>query len=173
LTLRRAGNAAQINGDSLGEARTFSYTQGIAPMMWTFVAIAGVELVIVHFLLAFWSHLAAILLSGVTLAGIVWLVVGIRSFARLPVTLDDRELVLRVGTLKQVVVPLGNIAGLGEVAGTNKKAMLNLALIAHPNIVVLLREPIGRRGRIRAIGHRLDDPGAFAKAVEAVRSLEG
>jgi hypothetical protein len=148
-----------------GAPRTFFYTQAIAPMMWTFVAIAGVELVIVHFLLAFWSHLAAILLSAVSLAGIAWLVVGIRSFAKRPVTLDDRELVLRVGTLKQVVVPLSNIAGLGEVAGTNKKAMLNLALIAHPNIVVTLRDPIGRRGGIRAIGHRLDDPGAFAAAI--------
>ncbi len=145
--------------------RAFSYTQGIAPMMWTFVAIAGVELVIVHFLLSFWSSVAALLLSAVTLAGIAWLVTGITSFARNPVTLDDRDLVMRVGTLKRVIVPVGNIVGLGEVAGTDRKAMLNLALIAHPNIVVTLRDPIGRRGRIRAIGHRLDDPGAFAAAI--------
>jgi hypothetical protein len=180
--LCRADSAAKIitasrmniDEDSLpplgasGAARTFSYTSGIAPMMWTFVAIAGVELVIVHFLLTFWSPLAAMLLSAATLVGIVWLVRGILRFARHPVRISGSELVMRVGTLKQVIVPLNNVAGTGDVAGTDKRAMLNLALIAHPNIVVLLHEPIGRRGKIRAIGHRLDDPGAFAKAIDAI-----
>jgi hypothetical protein len=46
---------------------------------------------------------------------------------------------------------------------------MNLALIAYPNVVVDLVDPLpGRRG-IRAIAHRLDDPHGFADALRALR----
>ena len=49
--------------------------------------------------------------------------------------------------------------------------MLNLSLLAYPNVLVVLAEPVaGRRGRpIRAIAHRLDDPSAFVEAVNRFR----
>lgn len=48
--------------------------------------------------------------------------------------------------------------------------MLNLGLIAYPNVLVELAEPVRRRRRaIRAVAHRFDDPAAFIAALESVR----
>jgi len=136
-------------------------------MMWVFVALASIELVVVHLMvLLLWSGVAAAVLSLATLAGIAWLVVAIASMPRLPVLLDAEALLMRVGTISAVRVPLAAVAGWedGPVKGAT---MLNLALIAHPNTVVMLREPLpGRRG-ITAVAHRLDDPQAFRRALDA------
>lgn len=49
-----------------------------------------------------------------------------------------------------------------------QRSVLNLALLAYPNLVVDLVAPLpGRRG-ITTIVHRLDDPAAFAAAWKAL-----
>ena len=148
----------------------FAYHRSVAPMMWVLVGLVSIELVIDHALLAMWRPAAAILLLVATLGGIVWLVAGIRSFRRLPVTLDADMLVMRVGTLRQVAIPVKDIAGLRDhwdAAFVKRRTTLNLALIAYPNIVVDLAtpRPMGRRS-IEAVAHRLDDRAAFVAAVE-------
>ena len=81
-------------------------------MLWVLVGIATIEFVVVHALIAMWRPGLAIILSALTLASIIWLVSGIRSFKRLPVTLDEAMLVMRVGTLKHIAIPVADIAGL-------------------------------------------------------------
>ena len=142
-------------------------------MLWVLVGIASIELVVVHALLALWKPVWAIVLSVATLGSIVWLVAGIRSFRRLPVTLDDETLVMRAGTLKRIVVPVNAVAGLREhwdAAFVKRRTTLNLAMIAYPNVVIDLAVPLraGRRS-IEAIAHRLDDRAAFVAAVERPR----
>lgn len=141
-------------------------------MMWVFVAIASVELVVVHFLVAMWRPWVALTLSVLSLAGILWLVAVIRSFRTLPVRIGDGRLVMRAGRLRSIETTLGNVAGLRghwDAAALKERGILNLALIAYPNVVVDLREPIvTKRGSVRAIAHRLDDPHAFVAAIEAL-----
>ena len=150
-----------------GEPLSFSYHRAVAPMMWVFVALASIELVVVHLLiLLFWNGTAAILLSLATLAGIGWLIVATASMRRLPVLVDAHGLVMRVGTLKAVKVPLANIAGC-DGGITERRTTLNMALIAHPNVVISLRTPLPGRRAIRAIAHRLDDPDAFGRTLRA------
>jgi len=48
-----------------GQPRLFSYHRSIAPMMWVFVALASVELLVVHFLISFWSGTAALIRPNV------------------------------------------------------------------------------------------------------------
>ena len=139
-------------------------------MLWVLVGIASVELVVLHALLATWQPAVAIVLSGATLASIVWLVSGIRSFRRLPVTLDHETLVMCTGTLKRITVPVEDVAGLRDhwdAAFVKRRTTLNLALVAYPNVVVELAVPhrVGRR-TIEAVAHRLDDCAAFVAAVE-------
>jgi hypothetical protein len=149
--------------------QAFSYHRAIAPMLWAFVAIALVELIVVHLLLAHWSRTAALILSALSLASILWLVSVIRSFRRLPVLITPDALVMRVGTLKGATVPLSQVAGLREswdAEWLRRRDVLNLALIAYPNVVVMLHGPLqmGRR-EVIAIAHRLDDPLAFTAAL--------
>ena len=153
--------------------RDFAYHRSIAPMMWVFVAIAMTELAVVHLLVALWAPWVALVLSALTLGSIIWLVGVIRGFARLPVRIAEGQLLMRVGTLKQVSTPLSNIAGLApqwDAAMLKQRDVINLALIAYPNVVVLLRAPVaaGRGRMVTKIAHRLDDPAAFAAALEGL-----
>lgn len=156
--------------------RTFDYHRSVAPMLWVMVAIASIELVIVHALIAMWRPGVALLLSGATLASIVWLVRGIHAFRRLPVTLDDDTLVMRTGTLKRIAIPVKDIAGLRDrwdAAAVKQRTTLNLAMIAYPNVIVDLAVPqrVGRRS-IQAVAHRLDDRAAFVAALERLGAAD-
>lgn len=153
--------------------RDFAYHRSIAPMMWVFVAIAITELAVVHLLVAMWAPWVALVLSALTLGSIIWLVAVIRGFARLPVRIADGQLLMRVGTLKQASTPLANIAGLAphwDAAMLKQRDVLNLALIAYPNVVVVLNAPVvvGRSRRVSKIAHRLDDAAAFAAALDSL-----
>ena len=145
----------------------FSYHRAVAPLVWALVAVGIVELTVTHLLVALWSHSAALLLSLVTLGGLGWLVRGLLTIKHRPVLLYRDRLVLRAGTIGRVDIPLSNIAGLRpsiEREAMKRRSVLNLALLAYPNLVVDLIAPLpGRRG-IVTIVHRLDDPAAFAAA---------
>ena len=153
-------------------ARSFSYHRAIAPMLWILVGVGCVELLVTHGLLALWSWRVAAVTSVVTLASLVWLVATIRSFRHLPVLLDARTVVMRVGRFRSLTIARENIAGLRtswDRAAIRDRSVLNLALIAWPNMVIDLIEPVamGRR-TIRAVAHRLDDPAAFVTALDRV-----
>lgn len=149
------------------------YHRAIAPMMWVFVGLAGIELVVVHFLLALWNWRVALAVSLLSLAGVAWLVRAIIAFRRLPVAIDGETLVLRVGTLAAISVPIAQVVGTRTVWGSGAhKApdVRSLALIAHPNVLIDLSAPIpGRRRPIVTIAHRFDDPAAFVASLAAAR----
>jgi hypothetical protein len=139
-------------------------------MMWVLVAIASIELLVVHFLVSLlWSRTAALVLSIITAITIGWLIWAIAAMRRLPVLVDAERLTMRVGRLKETVVPLAQVRGIRrdwDAAAIKDRSVLNLALIAYPNVIVDLILPLpGRRG-IKAIAHRMDDPTAFAAAIE-------
>jgi hypothetical protein len=97
---------------------------------------------------------------------------AIRSFRSLPVLIDGNRIILRAGRLKRVEIAPLNVAGLRgrwDAAALKEPGVFNAALIAYPNVVVDLRAPVsvGRRS-VRSIAHRLDDPAAFARAIEAL-----
>lgn len=155
----------------MAEPQAFGYARGIAPLLWVFVGLAGVELVVDHLLLAHWSRAAALLLAGLTLASVAWLIAGIVSFGNRPVLLTDDALIWRLGTMKSFTIPRAQVAGLRaswDGAAVADRATLNLALIAYPNVLVDLAQPLRlRRRSVTALAHRLDDPAAFAAALAA------
>ena len=147
----------------------FSYHKAIAPMIWVLIGLSSVELVVVHLLLAHWWPRVAAVVAIATMMGIGWLVTVVRSFRGMPVLLDADRLLMRVGRLRSVSVPTDHIGGLRsscDGAALKQRHVLNLALIAYPNVVVDLTAPIevGRR-QISTIAHRLDDPAGFAAAL--------
>ena len=157
----------------MSQPQTFSYHRSVAPMLWVLVAVGSVELTIVHLLVAMWSPEVAAVLSVATLATLVWLVLAIRGFRRLPVLLDRETLVLRTGRLRRVDVEVAAIAAVsGEVPRAELKARgaANFALVAHPNVVLTLGAPVRWRGRdVTTLAHRFDDAPAFLHALAAIR----
>lgn len=154
-----------------GADMRFAYHRSIAPMMWVFVALATIEILVVHFLIGIWWPFVALILSVLSVLGLFWLVRQLLSFKHLPVEIGEASLVWRVGTLRSVTIPFATIAGIRrEWSGDAIKSrdVLNLALIAYPNVLLDLKEPIiGKRGRqIHAVAHKLDDPAAFLAALE-------
>ncbi len=138
-------------------------------MMWILIAIATVETLVVHLLVALWRPWIAAGLSALSIATIVWLVMSILSFRRLPVELTPTHLHWRVGGLKGATVAVEHIGALSTswaAADVKGRRVLNCALIAYPNTVLELNRPIkvGRR-RVSTLAHRLDDPAAFATAL--------
>ncbi|PZU09888.1 MAG: hypothetical protein DI605_08675 [Sphingomonas sp.] len=147
-------------------------------MLWALVAISLVEMMVVHLLIALWSPALGLCLSLASLVLMIWLVRLIRSFPRLPVMVGEGGIVMRAGTLRRIDVPVALVAGLREEwsAETLKdRAIARLSLLAYPNIVIDLVEPIEMRGGrcIRAIAHRLDDPAAFSAALRQLQRAHG
>ena len=151
----------------------FDYHRAVAPLVWMLVACGMVELVVTHALIAFWNTTVALVLSVLTLGSLGWLVRGLLLMKRRPVLLGDGHLVMQVGSIRRVDVPVAAIVGVRtsiDAIALKRRSVLNLALLAYPNVVVDLGAPLpGRRG-IVAIAHRLDDPAAFASALERLRT---
>lgn len=148
----------------------FSYNRALAPLLWVFACIMALELVLVHLLVsALWSHVAALILSAISLAALVWTILFIRSLNRCPVLVDGEGVTMRVGALGTVHVPATNISGLltsWPRERLKQRGVLNYALINYPNIMLELDPPLATRRRtLVAIAHRLDDPAGFAAAV--------
>jgi hypothetical protein len=153
---------------------SFSYYRSVAPLMWAFACIMAVELAVTHWLVSsLWSRTAAGIFSGLTLTALIWTVMLIRSFKRLPVIVGPDEVLMRLGSLKPVRVPAGQIVGVRTSwpSGAEKKrGVFNLALINYPNVMLDLDPPLQRKRALIAVAHRLDDPIGF---VAAVRRLTG
>lgn len=151
--------------------QAFAYRRAVAPMLWAFVGIASIELVVTHLLIALWWPRVALVLSALSLLGIVWLIGVLHSFHRLPVLIEADRLVMQVGTLRRVDVPRTQVRGLHQTwdAATFKgRGALKLSLLAYPNVVVDIAPPLaGRRAPLHAVGHRLDDPAGFTRALTA------
>lgn len=150
----------------------FRYTNSLGPILWVLVALSGVELIVVHFLLAFWSPVAAALLSGVTLLATAWLVRLILSFRRFPVLVEPGGVTFRTGHLRPFFMPAHAIAAVrrdvrpGDV---RSRSAAEFALIEHPNVVVDLATPLARgKHSIRTASHKLDDPDGFVRAANAL-----
>jgi hypothetical protein len=154
----------------------FFYHRAVAPMLWVLVLLGCGELVVVHLLLALWHPRLALVVSLLTAPMLVWLVLGIRAMKRRPVLIERGRLVMRVGTIRSVEVPLAQVAGLRDAwtaADLKDRRVLNLALVAYPNIVVDLNAPLPGRRSIAAIAHRLDDPEAFTVAIAQILPRQG
>ncbi len=148
----------------------FAYDRALAPLMWAFACIVTVELFVTHLLVSvLWSHLAAWILSAISLVTLVWVILFTRSLKRLPVLVDDEGVTMRLGSLKPVRIPAGHIAGLRTAwprEELQQRGVLNFASINYPNVMLDLDPPLpGRRRPIKAVAHRLDDPAGFAAAI--------
>lgn len=146
--------------------KAFTYHRALAPMLWVLAGLASIELLVTHLLVAHWFPRVALVLSVASLCGLMWLIRAIAKMRRRPVIVGPDAVLMAVGGFRCVTVPLGAIAGVDAAGNERDRSALNLALVAHPNVMLELRAPLpGHRRRIRSIAHRLDDPLGFIAAV--------
>lgn len=157
-------------------ANAFACHGQTAPMLWVLLALQAIELGVTHLLISHWSERAAIVLSLLTAIGIVYMIAFIRSLRLHPILLTEEGLHLRTGLLLQRHVPYAEIAEVSAIPASeqvNSPATLNMSILAGPNMIVHLREPVPRRRLLRdrppvtAIAFRPDQPDAFLAALQA------
>lgn len=164
LGLFRWGAAPDVPAGCQGHA----YHRHLMPMAVTLLALQAIEVAIHHLLLAHWSAFAAYVLFVVSDIGLIYMIALIKSFRLRPVLLTPDGVRIRTGLLIDRFVPHDAIAGLEthfDAALVKDKATLNAGLLAWPNLVLLLREPLAGRRPYRAIAFRLDDPEPFVRAL--------
>ena len=156
---------------SEGEQR-FAYYRGLEPLLWAFVALATIELLVVHLVVSSHWHRAAWPLTALTALSLLWMVRWVRSFRRLPHRLTAGELVLNLGSLRSVAVPLSSIIKVRDHwdgALLRDKTTLVLSPIAYPNRMIEIDPPlVTKRRAIERIAFRADDPAAFDAAMREV-----
>jgi hypothetical protein len=157
----------------------FSYHRSLGPMLGVILTLAFLETVVVHIVaMGLWGWKVAMALGVLDLSVIVMLARLLRSFRRLPVTIEGRRLTMRTGSRLSVTLDIDDIRAFRtswDSDAIKRKSVLNLALVAWPNVVFDLRQPIKVRRRriISTIAHRLDDPVSFHAAIASLERGDG
>lgn len=157
-------------------ASGFACHSQTAPMLWVLLGLQAIELSVTHLLISHWSERAAIVLSLLTAVGIVYLIGFIRSLRLHPILLNAEGLHIRTGLMLQRLVPYDDIievAAFPDSEAVKAADTLNMAVLAWPNMIVRLRQPLPRkrhlpaRPPIAAIAFRPDRPDEFLAALRA------
>jgi hypothetical protein len=159
--------------------QTFAYHRSLSPMIGVILGLALVETIVLHIVaMAVWGWKVALALGLIDLSVVVALLAMLRSFRTMPIALDGRRLTMRTGRRMAITLDLDEIAAFRtswDSEAIKRKSVLNLALVAWPNVVFDLREPrkVRRRRIISTIAHRLDDPAAFHAAIASLEPRHG
>jgi hypothetical protein len=161
------------------QARAFSYhrANGLAALLWAFVAVSVVELFVVHLLVHGYSSRAAWTLSAVSMIGIVWLVGFIRALVLRPVLVFPDRLVARGGILWTAEIPRDAIEAVESgwavrAPASETPGYIRITPVAQPNVLLRLRTDVeayglyGRRRRVRVMALSVDKPAALAELLK-------
>lgn len=169
LALFRWGAAPEIPAGAQG----FAYHRHLQPMMIALLVISCIEITVTHLLVAHWSRTAALVMFVISDVSLLYLIGLIRSLRLSPVLLTETGVRLRAGLLVDRTIPYAAIAAVtANPYGETVRApdSWNIALLAWPNMLIRLSEPLPPRSRwrrdpVRAVALRLDEPGPFLDAL--------
>lgn len=169
LALFRWGAAPEIPAGAQG----FAYHRHLQPMMIALLVISCIEITVTHLLVSHWSRTAALVMFVISDVSLLYLIGLIRSLRLSPVLLTETGVRLRAGLLVDRTIPYAAIAAVtANPDGETVRApdSWNIALLAWPNMLIRLSEPLPPRSRwrrdpVRAVALRLDEPGPFLDAL--------
>ena len=151
-----------------GPDTKFANHRAVVPMLWAFFGLAVLEFFAVHlFVTLKWPAVGwpLTIISGLS---IIWLVGWIRSWPKLPHKLDDRELVLHLGSLRSIVIPLSRIVDWGPAPSLDEireSRIRRFTVLAAPNRFVRADSGVKGIGKAGAIAFNVDDPAGFDAAM--------
>ena len=157
-------------------AFTYHRRSGLRVIYGVAVVAGCFEMVGVHLLVAALNPVAAWVLTGFELYGLVWVIGLLRSVDRLPIVLDERGIHIRYGVIYALFVPYAAVQELNRErlhsVDTKRKNYLNCAFLNAPDCVLKLRA--ARRARlpytlsrdVDEIGLMVDEPKEFLAQLE-------
>lgn len=159
--------------------KAFSYHNagGYMNMMLGLALAFPVEIVGVHMLVSQWSIAVAFAVTALSVYAVVWLAGDARARIMRPTAIGADYVRLECGIQIQATIPFADIERICfseiDIQGIEKSDRLNYGTFYQANIWIVSKHPIVVRTvlgekRVRAIGVSLDDPRAFASALDGV-----
>ena len=157
--------------------KTFSYHNagGYMNMMLGLALAFPVEIIGVHMLVSQWSIAAACLVTALSVYSVVWLAGDARARIMRPVAIGVDCVRLECGIQMHATIPFADIEKVcfseDDIRDIEKSDKLNYGTFYQANVWIVSKHPVAVRTmlgekRVRAIGMSLDDPHAFASALE-------
>src|SRR5262249_3418814 len=103
-------------------AFTYHRRSGLRVIYAVAAAIGCIEIVGVHLLVAAFSPVAAWILTGFELYGVVWVIGLVRSVNQLPIVLGERGIHVRLGVIYSVFLPYDEI----ERVDTDRRELMQM-----------------------------------------------
>lgn len=148
---------------------------GYLNMMLGLALAFPVEIIGVHMLVSQWSIAAAFVVTALSIYAVVWLAGDARARVMRPVAIGADYVRLECGIQMQATIPFADIDRIcfseDEIRDIEKPDKLNYGTFYQANVWIVPKRPIAVRTmlgekRARAIGMSLDDPRAFASALD-------
>lgn len=157
--------------------KAFSYHNagGYMNMMLGLALAFPVEIIGVHMLVSRWSIAAAFAVTALSVYAVVWLAGDARARIMRPIAIGADYVRLECGIQMHATIPFADIERIcvseDDVRDIEKSDKLNYGTFYQANAWILSKRPIVVRTmlsekQVRAIGISLDDPRAFASALE-------
>jgi hypothetical protein len=147
-------------------------SSGYAGIVVGLLLVVAVEILVVHLLVAQWSHTVAWFLTALGVYGGVWLVGDLQAARLRPSWLDERSLCLRLGLRWTLTVPRHRVRAARKLGpGEAVPGALGLALPGSRRVLIELSEPAialgvyGLRRTTTVVELGVDDPDRFVQAV--------
>ncbi len=163
--------------------REFGYHNagGYMNMMLGLALAFPAEIVAVHLLVSQWSVPAAIVITALSAYAAVWLVGDARARTMRPIVVGESSVRLECGIQMEAVIPVSNIEMVAlsdnEIGHIKESDRLNYGAFYRPDVWLAMRSPAEVRTllgtkHVRAIGVSVDDPKAFATAIQEAAASE-
>ncbi|WP_394830664.1 hypothetical protein LVJ94_29570 [Pendulispora rubella] len=155
----------------------FSHRRGYGLVLGTLIALALIEMSIVHLLLRNTSATWAKVLLVLSAYGIVWVLGDFQALRLRPIVVGDGTLCVRVGLRREARIPLENVERIEPLPAAGepdrRTGYVRCTAFGPPELLLRLRSPVNleqmlgstRPREVWCIGLAVDDSGAFSRIV--------
>jgi|CXWL01.1.fsa_nt_gi hypothetical protein len=162
-------------------SKSYSYhkANGYEVLVYVMGVLILVETVVLHLIISRWSPSGALIVTVLSLYGLLFLAADLRAAKSLPIIVDGSNLILRVGLRWRATIPLSSIeqARAGELPTPYDDKFARLGLTASHNVTLVLDGVYAATGlygfskSFSVIGLSLDSPEEFVSDINRLSDL--